>query len=266
MWPIGMMLWRIGELLDFYEQMEWISAAGFDAIGFHASPGLPGEWRGVDPTTLDTSGRRALRDRLQAGFRRVEIHAPFSITLTAQSGPDAFAELGPIIEFAGEVGADILTVHAVPPTDEQSSAEWQAVVGRLDALAAGAEVTIALENLGGRPWFKGPRMSRVGTNLDIGHLHLSIMAGAESLASVVDAVRTTGSALVHSHVHDVIGEQDHVQLGTGEIDFTDFCRALFEVQYRGFLCLELNPQLVSPTAMQQSRHSLMRAIEAAAAG
>ena len=80
MWDIGVMLWRIGDILDFDAQLDWARNAGFEAIAFHASPGVPGQWRGVDPTTTNRDERRRLRDRL-AEFSACEIHAPFAVVL-----------------------------------------------------------------------------------------------------------------------------------------------------------------------------------------
>lgn len=59
MWDICMMAWRIGEMLDIDTQLEWIREAGFDGVGFHASPGEPGQWQGIDP--LASPPRASLR-------------------------------------------------------------------------------------------------------------------------------------------------------------------------------------------------------------
>jgi hypothetical protein len=58
-WDICMMAWRIGEMLDIGAQPEWIREAGFDGVGFHASPGEPDEWQGIDP--LASPPRASLR-------------------------------------------------------------------------------------------------------------------------------------------------------------------------------------------------------------
>jgi hypothetical protein len=46
---LGFMVWRIGDILEFDRQVEWIANAGFESISFHASAGAPGKWRGVSP-------------------------------------------------------------------------------------------------------------------------------------------------------------------------------------------------------------------------
>jgi hypothetical protein len=45
-YPMGFMIWQIGDILGFDQQMEWIQNASFDAIDFHANPGISGMWRG----------------------------------------------------------------------------------------------------------------------------------------------------------------------------------------------------------------------------
>ena len=52
-WNIGFMAWRIGDILELYDQIEWIHNAGFDAIGIHSSPGIPNNWQGVDPSVTN---------------------------------------------------------------------------------------------------------------------------------------------------------------------------------------------------------------------
>ena len=50
---LAFMCWRIGDILDFDAQVQWVKEAGFESIAFHASPGHPGKWRGVDPAQAD---------------------------------------------------------------------------------------------------------------------------------------------------------------------------------------------------------------------
>ena len=77
-WDVGVMAWRIGDVLDFDAQIDWVREAGFESFSFHASPGVPGQWRGVDPTAADRLERQRLRDRLSV-FSSCEVHAPFSV-------------------------------------------------------------------------------------------------------------------------------------------------------------------------------------------
>ena len=62
---IGNMLWRIGAMLDFDQQLAWTRAAGFDGVGFHASAGIPGKWRGVEPLACSAKERQRLRQKME---------------------------------------------------------------------------------------------------------------------------------------------------------------------------------------------------------
>ncbi|MBM3189227.1 MAG: sugar phosphate isomerase/epimerase [Chloroflexi bacterium] len=258
MWDVGMMVWRIGQLLDLAEQVEWVRASGFEALSFHASPGVPGVWRGVHPQALDSPQRRALRQQL-AGFSRREVHAPFAMALSPADPLATVEALAPIVAFAGEVDASIVTVHAAAPDAEAEMGDWHRALDGLDALACQAGVTVGLENLPETPWFQGPRLPHVGVTLDIGHWCSAQLAGLEPAGSLEAAILCLGDALVHVHAHDHDGTHDHVEVGTGQLDWGSLIRGLRGISYDGFLCLELNPDLVSPEGMRRSLDALRRA-------
>ena len=256
MWDISMMAWRVGQILEIEAQFDWIQQAGFEAVSFHASPGVDETWRGVDPKEADSERRAWLRRRLSS-FTRCEIHAPFSAVLTPEEPMDTVEQLKPIIRFAGDVGAAILTVHAHPPEGANlATSEWMRALHELNAQAGEAAITIGLENIPGEPWFQGPRWSNVGVTLDIGHWLSSRIARPDAGSSLGDAVRALGDSLVHLHLHDHDGIRDHLGLGTGLIDWTGLLQALSEIDYGGFLCLELNPDAVSPEEMRAGREWL----------
>ena len=72
--PVGFMAWRIGGLLDVYQQFDWILEAGFDGVGFHASQGVAGQWQGIEPAACLGEARTHLR-RLLERFLRADSHA-----------------------------------------------------------------------------------------------------------------------------------------------------------------------------------------------
>lgn len=253
MWNIGFMAWRIGDILDIDAQIDWIRNAGFEAVSFHASPGSPGEWRGIDPSATGPVERRRLRERLSE-FAMCEIHAPFSYTLTPDGSPAVVEQLEPIIEFAGDVGASILTIHGDPPavTTASDSEPWQSTLDRLNTTAGNAGVTIGLELMRGFEWLKTPRRTNIGVTLDVGHMYFNEGAGYLPYETIGGLVRFLGDTLVHLHVHDYDGAYDHIEVGTGRIDFDDILRSLAAMKYEGTLCLELNPDRVSPEGIKRS--------------
>lgn len=253
MWDMALGIWRIGEILDVDAQIDWIEAAGYEAISFHASPGDPDIWRGIDPSATSAEERFRLRARL-ASFSRVEIHAPYSAVITPEGATDAVKALEPVIEFAGDLRATILTVHAIPDDANPDTTDWVAALERLDRLAGSAGITIGLENI--RPtWYRGPRLSHLGVTLDVGHLHDALIKGLVR-QTPADAVRSLGDALVGMHVHDHDGQLDHLAPGAGQIEWPTIFRALDEVSFGGFLVVELDPDRVSPEEMRRSRNWL----------
>jgi sugar phosphate isomerase/epimerase len=264
MWDIGFMAWRIGDILRFDEQVAWVRDAGFRGFSFHASPGVPGRWQGVDPATADRAQRRRLRARL-AAFSTVEVHAPFELRWTLGDPLAAVERLAPIVAFAGDVGASLVTVHPQAPGEVRAdrSAACQEALARLDAIAAQAGVRVGVETLADFTDFRrlpGAGLENLGITLDVGHMYLNGGAPYRPYATIGGLVRALGDRVVHMHVHDYDGTHDHLKLGTGLVDLDDLLRAATEVHYSGAFCLELDPDRVSPDGILRSRDLLQRKI------
>ena len=254
------MAWRIGDVLDFDAQVAWVRDAGFECLSFHASPGVPGRWRGVDPTTADRAERERLRDRLSV-FSACEVHAPFAMRLTRQDPLVAIERLAPIVEFAGDVGASVVTVHPEVSWEigRKSSGAWREAMERLNAIAGKAGLVVGVETLAdcvGFGWLEEAGLENVGVTLDVGHMVLDGGAPYRSYGTIGGLVRHLGDRMVHVHVHDYDGAHDHVELGSGEVDLTDLLRSAADVGYAGMFCLELNPGRVSPAGILRSRDFL----------
>ena len=257
MWEFSGMVWRVGEILDIDAQIDWFAEAGFEAISLHGSAGKPGAWRGIDAQTTSVARRKQLRERL-ACFSGCELHAPYSAVPAPSDARRTVDALKPTIQLAHDVGASILTVHGIAPTHGVSAEgegdvhEWSRALECMDGLAGKAGLTVGLENLPGKLSFVGPRRSHVGVTLDVGHLHSTRLGGLEP-QSLGEVVRTLGEALVNLHLHDHDGTVDHLAPGTGQIDFEALFSALAEVKYGGPICLELDPDRVSPQEIRSSR-------------
>jgi sugar phosphate isomerase/epimerase len=249
---IGNMLWRIGEILDFDEQLAWTRDAGFDGVGFHASGGAPGQWCGIEPADCDSVRRASLRRRL-SGLSYVEIHAPFAIELTADRLDAEIEALAPVLELAADVDASVVTVHAqIGDTGGERDA-WPAAMARLDRQAAQARTTIGLEITEGFDAVRDWGLPRVGVTLDVGHMRDSARAQSlERLGGLDGLIRTLGPALVHLHLHDTDGVTDHCEIGTGSVDFAGIIAALHETGYRGGATLEMNPDRCSAAGIARS--------------
>jgi sugar phosphate isomerase/epimerase len=248
---LGFMVWRIGDILDFDRQVEWVANAGFESISFNASAGVPKKWRGVDPAAADLKERQRIR-RLLAPFADYEIHAPFDAVLRPETPEPILKRLEEVLTFAGDVRAAIVTVHVEPPRPHAPEATWQKALDRLDTAAAKAGVRIGLEFYTGFEWLRQPRRERIGATLDVGHMYLHDGAGYRPYGSVGRLARFLGDLLFHLHVHDYDGKVDHIEIGTGRVDFDELLKALATMAYRGALCLELNPERCSPEGIRRS--------------
>lgn len=261
MWTVGMMAWRIGAILDLRAQVEWIRQAGFGGVGLHACAGEPARWQGVDPSATDGEARRRLR-KILSGFLLREVHAPVSCRLRADTLTATIEELARILSFAGDIGATVVTVHARIPDPEESGAPiWRETLEGLNAAAARQGVALGLEVTEGFDWIARQDLPNVGVTLDVGHMHHEGARPLRPFGSLGEVVRRCGAALKHLHLHDHNGAVDHVELGTGRVDFKDLLAALKDVGYQEALMLELNPDRCPPEGILRSRAWLQERIQ-----
>ena len=246
------MLWRIGGILPVREQLTWCGEAGFDGIGLHASAGSPGAWEGVDPAMAGQAERRELRDALD-GFRLREVHAPFAIVLKSGSLAQALDQLKPVTAFARDIGAGVVTVHAeLPSPADATGRAWEEPMAGLSADAVEKGVRIGLEIVRGFDLVHAWDLPNVGITLDVGHMY-AVDDGQplEPFGSIGALITSIAQNLVHLHMHDV-ATLDHIEIGTGRVDFTGLLRALHEIGYAQGMCLEMNPDRVSPDGIRRS--------------
>jgi sugar phosphate isomerase/epimerase len=239
--------------------MDWVQKAGSEAVSFHAHSGVPGHWQGIDPAVTGKEERRSLRKRLSE-FLMCEIHAPFDYSVRGDDHEEVVKKLRETIEFAGDVGAHILTIHANPPRDESSSNDagwWQESMTKLDGYAKDAGIRIGLELTGGFEQLENPGWKNIGVTLDVGHMYLDEAAPLKSYGTIGAAVRAIAGNVVQLHMHDYDGDSDHLELGAGHVDIDDTLAGLAAIHYRGAICLEMNPARVSPDGIRRSA-SLLR--------
>ena len=260
MLKIGNMLWRIGELLDFDQQLAWIRDAGFDGISFHASAGCPGQWCGIEPSTCDAKERARLRGEI-GKFSFSEIHAPFAIKLSTDMLSSSITALAPVLKLAEDLGVGRVTVHAQFSGDGADSdfSGWLVPMQKLDVEAARAQTKVCLEIIEGFDVVKSWGLPNVGVNLDVGHMYLP--NGKQSLkdmGGIGNLIRHIGDSLIHLHLHDVDGDTDHIETGTGVVDFDEIATALRDIDYSYGVTLEMNPNRVTPEGIRRSGEYVSR--------
>jgi sugar phosphate isomerase/epimerase len=254
------MLWRIGEILEFDQQLKWTLDAGFGGVGFHASAGTPGKWCGVDPSACGALERERLRREITR-FAFAEIHAPFAIELRNENLAVSAAALMPVLELANDVGVGLVTIHATLPRTEPDLAAWVAAMQELDVLAAQMGIRIALEIADGFDLVKDWGLPNVGVTLDVGHMYLA--ANRNVLiqnGGIGGLIHRIGTSLYHLHLHDVAGETDHIEIGTGRVAFDEIALALHDISYPYGVMLEMNPDRVTPDGIQRSADFIDRCV------
>jgi sugar phosphate isomerase/epimerase len=252
---VSNMAWRIGEVLDIGRQLDWIEENGFDAVSFHASPGTPGKWQGIPLADLREPELERLRRRLSA-FQGVEVHAPFDHQLR-QPDEGTFDALLRVCRAAAAIGAGVVTVHSRQPglEDGQAREIWRGQLGRLSETVAQTPTRIGLELTGAFDILGEVDAPAVGITLDVGHMYQKDVDGrlplepSQKLGPVIESL---DGRLVHLHMHDYNGTVDHIELGCGFLDFVDVFSALRSIGYHGMLCLEMNPDRVTPEGMLRS--------------
>jgi len=124
---------------------------------------------------------------------------------------------------------------------------------RLSDAARRAGTTLALEIVDGFDLVASWQLSHVGVNLYVGHMYMGANRRVpDAFGGIGALIRHLGDSLVHLHLHDVVGETDHCEIGTGMVDYSEIVRALRSIGYDRGMTLELNPDRVSPAGIRRS--------------
>ncbi len=83
---------------------------------------------------------------------------------------------------------------------------------------------------------------------------------------ITDTIKVAGDLIANVQVDDMVpGVHEHLELGTGDVDFVAALATLAEIGYRGLAALELPRQShAAPAVAEQSLTFLRRAARAAA--
>jgi sugar phosphate isomerase/epimerase len=224
--------------LPLERELDRIAAGEFDFIDLTLEP--PGAW-----PVAGTTVARMLHDR---GLSAVG-HTAYFLPI-ASPYPELREQAAGLFDRAldvfAEAGVTRVNVHPDPLTRPLAAAVEQNVeaIGRLASGAAARGITLMLENLGrsfARPEELGPIFQGVdglAFHLDVGHAHMAQRPGEPNPTG--ELLQSFGSRLAHVHVHDNLGGDDlHLPLGVGSVDWPFVIRALKGAGYDGTVTLEV---------------------------
>jgi sugar phosphate isomerase/epimerase len=238
---------------DPWEPFQFALRHGFDAFEWFADKRVnaDGSVAGWDEADMDAATRRRIRNTGAAHGVLFTVHAPW------QANPlhaDGIPLLLRSVEFARDIGADLVNLHLYMDEGAQAYAAALAPVLR-QAAAAGLRVSIentphttpadfnetfvCLGELDAVP------TGTVGMCLDIGHANLCAPT-RNNFIRYLDAL-APHVPIIHVHAHENYGDADsHLTLFTGPARTDDagvraFLSRLRRRHYRGALILEQWP-------------------------
>jgi sugar phosphate isomerase/epimerase len=203
---------------------------------------------------------RDLLDAARARGLRYLVHAPNEgkPTEVERLGSEFFREILRLLDACVEIHAPLLTAHFwmdgrfIPP---EVAERKRAILWDMARAAAARGVQFCLENLSERPEDLEAALAGcpvLGLTLDIGHGQLLTDANR-----ALDFVSRWPKRILHVHVHDnrgghLVGDDLHLPIGEGVIDFETVFRALVRAGYGGTVTLEV-PLEHLPASLERLR-------------
>ncbi|BCJ73880.1 hypothetical protein CS0771_34240 [Catellatospora sp. IY07-71] len=170
-------------------------------------------------------------------------HAP---TFLHEDAPRRVDFLKRAVDIAAELNAEAVSFWAgVRPAHVSADVAWQLLAeGCAEVVAYAAERGVApgfepepgmlVETLADWQRLRGLVGEQLKLTLDIGHCR------ANEPVTVEECVRIAGPHLVNVQIDDMRrGVHEHLEFGTGEIDFPPVLRALADTGYTGLVAVEL---------------------------
>jgi len=230
--------------LDVFRAMELIAAEGFVLLELCTVPGFCPHFDLAKFSVQDAEQLKARADAL--GLTIVSIN----VNVGSLTGPSRKQTLGLVekcIDLAIVLGARIIIL---PSGRRVSATEWDHSVKELNAsirpvadLAAEHSIAVAIET---------PHVNTIAETVEEAHRLLEQIDHRVKCAfdtshafrgeriALADAVKVIGTDRIgHIHLRDVRGEELTFSPGKGHGDFRGLFRALSEIGYSGYLCIEL---------------------------
>jgi sugar phosphate isomerase/epimerase len=263
--------------MDLVDQIAALGESGFRGVGFHTAPSLA-PFRAFDPFRASPNAIDRLR-RVLAGFKKIEVHGPFSdwdVSLVSPNSTVRSASLGELkqhIDFAAHIGASVFTAHPgktsapVPPEEQldrlRESLQQLAEIAEARGFLVCVETADILANTSNLRCFEGIQCPYLGITMDTGHISFhppGTKPGYAPHSSIEEFVQAWGRHIKHVHVNDYNSERDHIGIGQGELPLKGVLGALHRVGYQGFFDMEVDPVVVPAKDMPVERDLLERLI------
>jgi sugar phosphate isomerase/epimerase len=237
---LGVSLWGfyfgrdVADWPTLAESVEWVAAMG-EGLGVEVWPSRgPG-----DPGPTDDEARSLASACAGLPFATLHVRGDYwtwdPVALRAE------------IDLAARISARAVIVHPVClRLDHPNRRPDLPEVRRILEYASDRAVLVALENTVDSAWAldraldefgDDPTESNLGICIDIGHAFLSSDAGRHPVRNYLE--RYAGP-LVHLHIHDNAGEEDHhLTPGDGRVDWRDTQAVLGALGFQGTGVLEV---------------------------
>jgi len=234
--------YSIGLFLDIFtdKESEWLDSLEF----INSLNGV--EHLEILPEYIPSNKEFNFFFNLQEQYRFI-IHAA-SLDLTVLSphkviNSASLSILKKSYQFGLDIGAEVFTVHAgFMPKFWKKERVKKNIANMVTELQKNGGIPICVENLAEKWSIQIPYpctlehiedISRI-TNLtiDVGHL---LKSGTDPY-SVIKKYR---DKICNIHLHDAVEGQDHMQLGTGDLDLDKLLLVLDKINYDGFLSIEV---------------------------
>jgi sugar phosphate isomerase/epimerase len=223
------------------KEIHRISEDGFDFVDLTLEP----------PAAWFPDGKEAGRLMSDLGLTAVG-HTPWHLPIAApfpelrRTARELFVRALDCFADAGVVLVNVHPDQRVPMFNKEQVRAMNAdAIGELAQDAAQRGITLMVENLDrlfARPEDLRPILKQnpdLGLHLDVGHANLNLGLGVAN--RTFDFLAEFADRLMHVHLSDNRGGGDdlHLPLGTGTVDWRGVARALKEAGYDGTVTLEV---------------------------
>lgn len=246
------------EKLDLSNAVFHAADLGFEAVEIHCEdPFFEGWGTGEAETT-----KREVRDALTTLDMEVSLHAPYHdsniASLNSGINEEILRQLEECIDTARHLGSEIVVVHPgfVSSRKFRREKPFRRMVENLEKItetARDAGVEICLENLASKRKAMGVKIreleeilkevdkENLKITLDVAHANTTEAGPAEFAAELKENI-------AHVHASDNTGEDNHLSIGAGNIDFENVLKKLHPfdgiVMVEGWIPTDEDPFLV----------------------